>query len=727
MSANSLNRKYLESDFLRCSIGHEHLAPQESIYLCHHCRKMLCNRHAIADQESFEFLGSESSSLSARLGLKKSISAFSSFNDDAGIPIHCEDCAHPKKSYLSYVVIGLILTVVGLITLYFHTLPGLVLTLCGLVLAAGSARAHYTSFFDRNQVLRTVPLNPDFDVMSEEVVTGDFIFDAATCKAGDRVSPEGVVRNVSSQGQLNIFIQINHNDLETKNEFYKKYDLDPEEQASVPFLLGYFLVNDYRNLEFKDPNFSLGQERKILPLKINLPQFNRANDPQTGERQPVVVPMPYKVTSWGADQLSLTTNFPITILPLMEKQTANTLIILLLIDHRLPVHTRNMEIKNFSLKIPAGIEVTKSTLELQGTEWEGRFHPKGKDRRLEWSSIKVPPEQWHLRFTITFDQPLLGSLKSTKPVPNLEAFTGSYELKCHSPISHPANETAGSQTPRIRFFSPAGHNREVNSISALTTLKGNFTINPEVLSYSEEYTLSAPPMIFSTLFPDHNTVNKLVEELSKSEIFVAKVIKNAPTTSAKSSQIKNWNWDIQCKRYEDDKSKLFGIDVHILLKGEEHYADGVKPYKGNSEVSITVRGLVHEPQVKKLVEDFNEKLLKTVENSLKQYAAEHPLLNQAPAEPPGTPYEVHTPGGFSAPGTPKPFVETSKTQSGEFPPVDSGPRTVRTESSKITELKKKLALLEERLLAKEIGEAAFLSIYKRIQQEITDLEKGSIA
>lgn len=95
------------------------------------------------------------------------------------------------------------------------------------------------------------------------------------------------------------------------------------------------------------------------------------------------------------------------------------------------------------------------------------------------------------------------------------------------------------------------------------------------------------------VIPDYETVNGLTSELSSSRYYVKRVIENPPR-GGRLANLVNRYWDIAGYYYD----KVFPIDFHVTVTGEEEYQGGIRANAGSTTAQITVQASYVESDAK---------------------------------------------------------------------------------------------------------------------------------
>jgi hypothetical protein len=217
-----------------------------------------------------------------------------------------------------------------------------------------------------------------------------------------------------------------------------------------------------------------------------------------------------------------------------------------------------------------------------------------------------------------------------------------------------------------------------------------------------------------SVVPDYETVIGLTNELSGSRYYVKRVIENPPRGGRRASLVNRY-WDIAGYYYD----RVFPIDFHITVTGEEEYQGGIRAHAGSTTAQVTVQGSYVESdvgtpggepdmkgQIERRWEALSELVAKTL-NALPQAARPY-----APPQDPGWTYQMPAEPPTSPPSPAPPAFQT---------PAASAVPAASSADERRARLREQRAALKEALLAGRISEQMYRELREDIDAEYGDL------
>jgi hypothetical protein len=140
-----------------------------------------------------------------------------------------------------------------------------------------------------------------------------------------------------------------------------------------------------------------------------------------------------------------------------------------------------------------------------------------------------------------------------------------------------------------------------------------------MLSVPERGDDTADQTEYQGVAPDHNTVGKLVEQLSNDRYYVKSVVENPPR-SGSTAPIVNRVWDISGRRYHG----LHPTDFRLVLTGEEPESEATGG--GSTRARLSVKGAYASDKTERRIRQEYERLRERIDTILSQLKIvdEHP-------------------------------------------------------------------------------------------------------
>jgi hypothetical protein len=318
-----------------------------------------------------------------------------------------------------------------------------------------------------------------------------------------------------------------------------------------------------------------------------------------------------------------------------------------------------------------------------------------------------------------------------------EAFSGIKGVTIYRPMGDPwqKRHRPGSETgPEVRTKTGA-------QVDIKTEVSVDFDLSLRFIRYQDVWVVpdstadaTRAESAQYPVVPDHETVTALTSELSQSGYYVKRVIENPPRGGRRANLVNRY-WDIAGYYYK----RVFPIDFHITITGEEEYQGGIRAYAGNTAVQTTVQGSYVESDaamhdgneagpdsgpdeesgadldMKSQIERRWDLLSKLIGQRLDSLP--HVAQPYAPAQEPGQPYRASSEPGHPADEDRSTWPYASAQETDRAYPAAPGP----ADENRATRLREKRDAITEALLAGRISEQTYLGIKEDIDRELRDL------
>jgi len=212
--------------------------------------------------------------------------------------------------------------------------------------------------------------------------------------------------------------------------------------------------------------------------------------------------------------------------------------------------------------------------------------------------------------------------------------------------------------------------------------------------------------------PDYETVNALTSELSQSGYYVKRVIENPPRGGRRANLVNRY-WDIAGYFY----NRVFPIDFHITVTGEEEYQGGIRAYAGSTAVQTTVQGSYVESDAGTRDEataraDSGQDAEGDAHLDMKsQIERRWDLLSKLIGQRMG-----------ALPHIAQPYVPAQESgRSYQMPPQPAAGPADEARAARVTRLREQRDAITQALVAGRISEQTYLGIKEDIDRELGDL------
>jgi hypothetical protein len=230
-------------------------------------------------------------------------------------------------------------------------------------------------------------------------------------------------------------------------------------------------------------------------------------------------------------------------------------------------------LKSFILKIdPGAFADGDAALPIVGTN--GHLHNERGE--VQWLELPLQPGNHSIIPDVTFRRPV-SEMK--------QPLTATFELRFDSTVSGLALQQAHIWLPTGRPLADQGGTTIVRQSTRLT---GEAFIEPSVFSYQYEFTAPAHPIECDGIMLTDEIVEAVIKALEKDQVYVKRVVEDAPVVALKEGALRKHKWDILGRYY----AHIYPIDVHVTLAGQESL-DASDPSLSKVSGEISLRALIN--------------------------------------------------------------------------------------------------------------------------------------
>ena len=531
--------------------------------VCHHCAKPMCEKHSpFAFREAGKLVrgpGASGKPASSEYGGLKLDSA------QAAV-YHCEEHDHAVDGQGGSVIIGAILAVIGLIVTLFATVPGIVVLLAGVAVAAyGVVKMRQGR---ATMVTPALPVIPHMRVARViEYLDG-------------RVDlTEGGYQSTAGNARGTVAFSMTHSDWQERlRQYRRKYRI--AENAPVSFNAGFAMLEGPVGLTFAAAQPLVLDAGTGLWFRGDAPDhdlFAATEGRHEGEWNPTVT---YQLQDGRKPK-----TIPLWIVPSMVPSSDQRTLEIDLHWTRLR-DDRGPEIDLFDriqLAVPAEWGNMESAF--PGNATTTAPTPGENFRIIEWHQVStIDPDQY-----VQLRERRSRSLKIRfeKRIPPRSTLSGRIEATFKGTLSGVTG---------VGLYLPGGGQAERQlARSAKTKVGVDFTVSLGAIRYQDDRVVPDENNAddenrsrlaeFAGVVPDAGVIIRLINAISKDDYYVKSLIEHAPFRDDGRANVLNRVWDIAGRFY----TGVFPIDFDIHVRGEENQgASGVAA--GKSAVQVTVKG-----------------------------------------------------------------------------------------------------------------------------------------
>lgn len=572
-------------------------------YICHHCGRPMCEKHTC-------FVSVHQASNNNNYTQKKLLSTefkgLSLRETECGEePYHCEEHFHiVSKVAWKRIMIGVILCFISLFFIPNNQLkPKLLLLLTGGGIASYGI---YSNQQRKNEILNNkpyLPLLPTFDKISI----------LETLNAEIKLDSEGNYHTILSemQGQLDICMSLNPQDLERLKLYRKKYKSISNYHAGFAILQGEVGISFKKDFSYLDSYFNTNGVLIPLINQVQKQPYLNGEDKRNSNKEHI------------SNTYSLVKNpsiedFPIQlVLCFLSESDQRGIEIRVQKYYSKP--TDNDKFNRLNIK-KIGL------LELKFPVNWGKFinssdsncvNVNQENQKIRWEQVLVEDHNdqfsYH-SFKVKFENrisPLESSIHGKVKVIFNSTFSGLENVSIYFPTgnkpdSHRALER--EQTVEAEL--------DIDFEMSLSTLRYQHTKkipdDTKSIKRSEDFT-------FQGVSPNYKTIILITNEISEQGFYVKQVIENPSTTEAMNNiNLVKQRWTIFGRWYDG----VFPIDFQLYLNGQETDKLDAKSLVDYTTVTLTVTGNYSNQEMETLIENQSETLNDIIRETLEEIAEE---------------------------------------------------------------------------------------------------------
>lgn len=533
--------------------------------VCHHCAKPLCEKHSPL---AFRVAGN----LARDPGTtgKPASAEYGGLNLDSvqAAVYHCEEHDHAVNRPGRLLIIGAIIAVIGLIVTFFATVPGVVVLLAGLAVAAYGVMKMRQS---RATIATTAPDLPLFPHMRAARVI-EYLHGRVDLTESGYGSTAGEVTGT-------VVFSMTHSDWQERlRQYRKRYRI--AESAPVSFNAGFAMLQGPVGLEFAAAQPLVLDAGTGLWFRGNAPEhdlFAAVQGRHEGEWNP-------KVTYLLQDSRKPKT-IPLWIVPSMVPSSDQRTLEIDL--HWTPLRdSRGPAIELFDriqLSVPAEWGNMESVS--PGNAATTAPTPGENFRIIDWQQVPPIDPDHYVQLQERRSRSL--KIRFEKRIPPQSTLSGRIEATFEGTLSGVTG---------ICLYLPGGRNAERQlTPSAKTRVTVDFTVSLGAVRYQDDRVVPDENNTddenrsrlaeFAGVVPSSSVIIRLTNAISKDDYYVKSVIEHAPFRDDSRANVLNRVWDIAGRFY----TGVFPIDFDIHVRGEEiQGTSGASA--GKTAVQVMVKG-----------------------------------------------------------------------------------------------------------------------------------------
>ncbi|HLO31722.1 MAG TPA: hypothetical protein VK249_21395 [Anaerolineales bacterium] len=537
--------------------------------VCHHCHRAMCSSHISSVVDAQENL------LSAEftdLGLKQTCGE---------IPFHCEFCYHIVPLYdATLIIYGIVIILVALL-LSFDTPVRFINGLIGIGIIWLGISINKINAKEAMKSRPPLPLLPQFSTIAIQ----------ETLRARIDLDPKGAYSDPirAANGKLDVAASFGKAEQDQLEQYRKKYRLS--ENQNIPFSAGFVALQSRAGIDFF--NIPPGNRHTILALTdIDVKHY---------ETQEWRIPRKYDLTK-------TITSFPVRIVPSLIQATDRRALDLEIQWVGPSIDTNKIVIDKIDLlklSVPARwgqIDHAGGGMVEHGTLVRG-----DPVNTIKWSNLLITDGERRKRqriFSISFENAVKenDSIQGKLEVIFKGALSGIEGIDLFNPLGGRWRGNAGDiSTKLIIDF----------ELSLANLRYQDFRVVPDLNVEGDKDKLE--PLVFKGLIPDHNTVIKLTNAISENDYYIKRIIENPPRTGEQANRVNRY-WDIAGREYDG----VYPIDFHLVVSGETIKREEFRTPLGITKVSLTVRGIYANENMKDKIEASWERLCHLICTTLEE-------------------------------------------------------------------------------------------------------------
>jgi hypothetical protein len=669
--------------------------------VCHHCAKPMCEKHS-----PFAFRTAGKLARSPGASGKPASAEYGPLKLDStqAAVYHCEEHDHTVRGQNSLTIIGAIVAVIGLIVVAIATVPGIVILLAGVAVAA------YGLMRTRGRGMIAVPPVPLFPHLRVARVVEHL-------NGRVDLTENGYQSSVGDATGVVTFSMVHSDWQDRLDKYRKKYPA--AENGPVSFNAGFAMLEGPVGLTFAAAQplaLEAGSGLWFRGDAADHDLFAATEGRQEGEWNPVVT---YQLQEGRKPK-----TIPLWIVPSMAPSS----------DQR----TLEIDLHWTQLRDRQGPEIELfDRIQLAvPTEWGNMVSasppnatttapaPGQNFRIIEWQQVSPIDPDEYVQLKKRKSRPL--EIRFEKPISAQSALSGRIEATFEGTLSG---------VHGIKLYLPGGGRADRQlARSAKTKVAVEFSVSLGAIRYQDDRVVPDENNAadenrsglakFAGVVPNSGVITSLTNEISKDDYYVKSVIEHAPFRDYSRAHVLNRVWDVAGRYY----TGVFPIDFDIHVRGEEiQGASGTAA--GNSSVQVTVKGSYatggnSDGKLREIIEKKWDDLHGKVMKVFRERAA------QAPAETDGT---LGQPAALAV----GPAVEPAAVERGGFAEplaigsagvaqavvVPSSP--IRDDLRDKAELKSSLLrqwkLADEAVITGRISDEVYRAMITRIKAELRDL------
>jgi len=497
---------------------------------------------------------------------------------------HCEEHDHAVNGPGRFVVIGAAIAVIGLIVTFISTVPGIVVLLAGVAVAAyGVVRVRQ----ERESAAVGAPDLPLFPHVREARV-----IECLNGRVELSESSENGYQSMAGDVTGTVVFSMTHSDWQERMKQYRrKYRI--AEGAPVSFNAGFAMLQGPVGLNFAaaqplvlDAGTGLWFRGDVSGHDL----FASVEGRHEGEWKPTVAYQlqdsrkPKTIPLWivpslvpGSDQRTLQIDLHWT--PLSDGRDSVTDTPLR--DGRGPV----IELfDRIQLCVPVGWGNMESAD--PGNAATTAPTPGENFRIIDWQQVP-PQDPDHNYSQLQQRRSRSLTIRFERPIPPQSTLSGQIEATFEGTLSGVTG---------VGLYLPGGaHSERQLMPSAKTKVAVNFTVSLGAIRYQDDRVVPDENNTddvnrsrldeFVGVVPNHSVIISLTGAISKDDYYVKSVVEHAPYRDDSRADVLNRVWDIAGRFY----TGVFPIDFDIHVRGEEMQgASGTSA--GKTAVQVTVKG-----------------------------------------------------------------------------------------------------------------------------------------
>jgi hypothetical protein len=547
----------------------------EVIGLCHHCGSAMCADHrpvvlsASGRTVTREFAG---------LGV----------NGDRAAVYHCDAHEHVVKGDLNGLMgIGILMTAVGaVVAAWASVVPGLLL-LVGIPVAVGAFLITRRRKAAAKAARPSLALIPDrVSVQVTETLRGKI-------RMNDQDAYEYASEPEPVRGQIDVTMDFADPALELQS-YRDRYRLAGAED--IQFSAGYAVVLGPRDASKGAGDLALVLESgpAAIPLHTGTgiaftgpvashPLFGADGDRSVRwtararygllpVREPTTVPL-WLVPSLLPDSSHRTLELDLQWATISNDGKTLDLGQFELIELNVPAVWGKVVDRSEGAKVSGPVTLAGSGELVRIIQWKRPKKERGQPRRS-------------LTLAVTFEHEIRLHRENDNATCEYHKLTGKIRASFTGAFSG-INDVAIYCAPGDRWKNSRGVKVDIK-----TEVSVDFDLSLRFVRYQDIWVIPdsaadgrrAEPPEYSVI-PDYETVIGLTNELSASRYYVKRVIENPPSSGRRANLVNRF-WDIAGYYYD----RVFPIDFHVIVTGEEEYRSGIRAHAGSTKAQILVQG-----------------------------------------------------------------------------------------------------------------------------------------